>query len=104
MTAQVLFTPRSEAQVLEAAQWWRANRPAATELFDEELDTSLRLLAALPELGRRYPHSRVPGVRRLLMPRTRYHIYYVHDVDGEVLIVLALWSAVRGRGPLLRKP
>jgi plasmid stabilization system protein ParE len=104
MTARVLFTPRSEAQVLEAAQWWRANRPAATELFDEELITSLQLLVELPELGRRYPHPRVGGVRRLLMPRTRYHLYYVHEVEDEALIVLALWSSVRGRRPLLRKP
>ncbi|WP_317987820.1 type II toxin-antitoxin system RelE/ParE family toxin [Hyalangium gracile] len=104
MTIQVQFTPRAESQVGEAALWWRTNRPAAPSLFEEELTTALQLLSALPDLGRRYSHPRVPGVRRLLMPRTRYHLYYVHDEQGRVVIVLALWSAVRGRGPALRKP
>ena len=104
MTSLIQFTPRAEAQVSEAGLWWRSNRPAAPDLFEEELAMTLRMLAALPDLGRIYAHPRVKGVRRLLMPRTRYHLYYVQADQGSAVIVLALWSTVRGRGPLLRKP
>ncbi|WP_224371407.1 type II toxin-antitoxin system RelE/ParE family toxin [Hyalangium versicolor] len=102
MTTQVQFTPRAEAQVSEAALWWRANRLAAPSLFEEELAMALQLLGALPDIGRRYTHPRISGVRRLLMPRIRYHLYYVHDERGRVVIILSLWSSVRGRGPQLR--
>ncbi|WP_422723945.1 type II toxin-antitoxin system RelE/ParE family toxin [Hyalangium rubrum] len=104
MTLRVFFTPRAQAQALEAAEWWRIHRPTAPELLEAELTTALRLLAELPELGRRYPHPRVTGVRRLLMPRTRYHLYYAHDAEEAAVLILAVWSAVRGRGPALRKP
>ena len=36
-----------------------------------------------------------------LLPATRYHVYYVHELDRGQCIVLAVWSAVRGRGPLV---
>jgi len=37
------------------------------------------------------------GIRRLILPRTRYHVYY--RVAGQVLEILAVWHAVRGSGP-----
>ena len=41
-------------------------------------------------------------VRRLLLPKSRYHLYYEYDADSKELTVLALWGAVRGRRPPLR--
>lgn len=38
--------------------------------------------------------------RRLLLPETRHHVYY-RVVGAEHVRVLAIWSAVRGRGPRL---
>jgi len=43
----------------------------------------------------------VPGLRRLLLPRSRYHVCYVHDSENDEVAILAVWSAVRGRGPKL---
>jgi plasmid stabilization system protein ParE len=88
--------------MLDASAWWRANRPSAANLFDRELEQTLTLLSEAPDLGRRYHRARVPGLRRILLAGCRYHLYYIHDpVEGKV-VVLAVWSAVRGRGPLLR--
>lgn len=44
------------------------------------------------------------GVQRLFLPGTRYHVYYVHDAEAREVVVLAIWSALRGKGPPLRRP
>jgi plasmid stabilization system protein ParE len=75
--------------------WWRANRRAAPDLFTNELDKASLTLAENPALGRRYEPR--PGVRRLLLPRTRYHVYFVEE--SERVLVVAIWGANRGRGP-----
>ena len=38
-------------------------------------------------------------VYRVLMPRTRHHIYYVLRTD--VAFVVSVWGAVKGHGPKL---
>jgi hypothetical protein len=38
-------------------------------------------------------------VYRVLMARTHHHVYYV--VRNDVLFVLAVWGAVKERGPRL---
>lgn len=100
MTARVSITPEAEEQAEQAAEWWEGNRPAAPMLFVEEFSGALDLLTSAPDVGRRYLHVGIPGLRRLLLPATRYHVYYVHE--GGVCLVLAVWSALRGRPPRLR--
>jgi plasmid stabilization system protein ParE len=65
----------------------------------DELADAFALIEAAPELGRPWTSTEVPGVRRVVMRATRYHVYY--RLDGEDVVVLAVWSAVRGRGPRL---
>ena len=62
---------------------------------------AIELLMRAPDAGRRYRALRLPGLRRLLLPATRYHVYYVHGANWRECIVLAVWSAVRGRAPHL---
>ena len=38
--------------------------------------------------------------RRVLMPETRYHVYY-RVVGPDRVRIVAIWSAVRSRGPRL---
>jgi len=102
MTVAVRTTSEADGHILAASAWWRTNRPSAPELFDHELAGAFRLLASAPDIGRRYRYGRIPGLRRLLLPRTRYHVYYVHDAEGAAAVVLAVWSAVRGRAPALK--
>ena len=104
MSARIRTTPQAEAQALAAATWWRTSRLAAPDLFTDELAGALDLIAHAPEIGHRYRHPRVPGVRRLLLPGTQYHLYYVYDPDSSECIILAVWSAVRGRAPRLGRP
>lgn len=100
---QIVIVPDADEQIREIDEWWRENRTAAPDLFVEELAAAISLLEMWPLVGRRRRHRTVPGLRRVLLRATRYHVYYV-PVDETRLLVLAVWSAVRGRGPRLRPP
>jgi plasmid stabilization system protein ParE len=82
--------------------WWRENRPAAVSQVTDELERVLAFLADNPHAGRPYPHRRIPGVRKYRLQGTPYLVYYVPDIEAGELKVLALWSAMRKRGPPLK--
>ncbi len=94
---KVELSEEAQAQVQRIDVWWRKNRQAAPDLFASELDQALRALEDAPALGVRYEPR--PGVRRLLLKRTHYHLYFVEQTDR--VYVAAVWSAYRGRGPKL---
>jgi plasmid stabilization system protein ParE len=96
----VRTTPEADAQIRNIDEWWRANRPAAPDLFLDELNASFDIISRAPLIGRIYRRAPVAGTRRILLAATRYHVYYVPQVD-EVK-VLAIWHAQRGVGPPLR--
>ena len=81
-----------------------AHRPSARDLFARELAGALRLLLRAPGVGVAYGPKSGDGVRRLILQRTGYHVYYVHDSEQQVLGILAVWSCRRGRPPSLRLP
>lgn len=102
MSLLVRTTPEADAQILAIDEWWRSNRSATPDLFLEELATSFDVISHAPRIGRLYRRSAVPNTRRVLLPKTRYHVYYVERTDD--VAVLAIWHARRGVGPPLRLP
>ena len=92
------FSRRAEREVDRIDTRWRTERSAAPSLFTEELAAAVSLLRTSPEMGVPNRASRGSLVRRVLLEATRYHVYYV--VDDEGVEVLAVWSSVRGRGPV----
>lgn len=95
---RVIFSPEAEADVLAADGWWREHRPAAPDLFADEVAALVSLLEAAPGVGAR---ARRGDARRLALRRTRYVAYYRFDeVAGEVH-VLRLWHMSRGTTPRL---
>jgi plasmid stabilization system protein ParE len=98
MTArQVIIGPDAEHDIFTLDSWWRANRLAAPDLFFNELQHALGLLASPHYVGPRYENQLYPGMRRYLMRSTRYHVYYVPR--AKELVVVAVWGAVRGITP-----
>ena len=95
----VRTTRATDGHIAAVDAWWRANRAKAPDLFLDELADAFALIEVAPELGRPWTSSEVPGVRRVVMRATRYHVYY--RIDEDDVVVLAVWSAVRGRGPRL---
>lgn len=97
---RVEFSPEALGHVEQIAAWWESNRPAAPTLFRDELEAAVSRLEIAPRAGGLYDRARMV-LRRLLMPRTRYHVYYsVEETDGLVR-VHAVWHASRGHGPPL---
>lgn len=78
--------------------WWRENRDAK-ELFVDELEETLKRIAASPEIGQHYRLTRGKLIQRVLMTRTRCHVYYFHDRAHAVIEVHSVWGAHRERGP-----
>jgi plasmid stabilization system protein ParE len=95
-------TPEAQGQIVAIDDWWRSNRLGAADIFLDELTSCFNLIAAAPDIGRLYRQSPLPGTRRILLRRSCYHVYYVHQ-PAEVRVV-AIWHARRGVGPPLRQP
>ena len=99
MPRQVIVAPQAETQIRAIDAWWRRNRKDSPRLFVQELAAAFSTLEVAPEAGSRYPHPEVKGVRRIHMPATRHHVYYLAAIEG--VVVLAVWGSVKGRGPAL---
>ena len=98
----VLFTPRAGRQADDAAAWWREHRSKAPNAFAEELERALELIAAEPGVGARARNARLAGVRRVLLHRVRYYLYYrIVEAPERLVQILAVWHAQRGSGPLI---
>ncbi|MBM4382994.1 MAG: type II toxin-antitoxin system RelE/ParE family toxin [Deltaproteobacteria bacterium] len=67
------------------------------------MTVALRLITDHPSIGQRaQPHLR--GVRRVLLPRAGYFVYYRVDEARRRIEVLAIWHTSRGPGPFARRP
>ena len=82
-------------------RWWRKNRPDVANLFAREFDTARRLIVASPDLGAPYVKRHGVLVRRMILPKTKNHVYYEIRKDEDIVMILAVWGAPRGRGPKL---
>lgn len=96
---RVELAPRALAQVRLIDGWWRENRLAAPTLFAEELANALEQLERGILFGVVYPFP-LFEVRRFLLPKSRYHVFY--SVEAGRVKVRAVWHASRGKGPPLR--
>lgn len=99
MTFRVKVSARAASQIHKAAEWWAENRPDAPGAVRTDIGEALALLAQQPGIGAAYEGARTKGVRRLLVGRIRYFIYY--RVTPETLEVLTVWHVSRGKQPSL---
>ena len=61
----------------------------------------LGALLHTPTLGVRYRQCGGVTIRRVLLDRARYHLYFSYDADADVVEVRAVWHTARGSGPPL---
>lgn len=92
---RVELSPEALEQAQAIRAWWIENRPSAPDLFVEDLSATIRKLANLPRFGARYEISGVREMRRLLLLRTRYHVYYSVDDDARLVRIHAIWHLSR---------
>lgn len=90
----------ARAQYRKQSAWWREHRDEKA-LFAREFLVAIRHLRAAPETGTLYTVRRGRAIRRWLMPKTEYHVYYRFDRERDLLVIYSVWGARRGRGPKL---
>ena len=94
---EIRVSPRALTQIEEAAEWWARNRPSAPNAIQHDVAEMLNVLCMQPGIGGPARRSRAKGVRRVILARVRYYIYY--RASGEFVDVLAFWHTSRGRQP-----
>ncbi len=104
MNRPVVLVAEAEQQLKSIDRWWLANRQAAPDLFLDELAQAIDLLSEFPDIGSPFKRTDRPGIRRLLLRRSRYWVYYFHERGRSVVFILAIWSTFRGSDPPLPEP
>jgi hypothetical protein len=96
----VVLSGRAEREMARVDARWRAERPAAPNLFRDELDELVDVLPSSPNMGKAYgTWHETDVVRRVMLEKTQYHVYYA--IDGNSIVILSIWGARRARGPRL---
>jgi hypothetical protein len=98
---KLFFTPRAERQAAEMDFWWRENRPGSRDLFARELAEARAQITGAPAAGSIYSTRSGKLYRRVLLPKTKNHVYFEVDETRNMVIVHAIWGAPRNRGPKL---
>jgi plasmid stabilization system protein ParE len=101
MTRTYVFAPDAELQMLGELIWWSENRPKAPDLLEEEIRSAIDLILAMPDAGAFVKGARFPNLQRVLLAKTRRHLYYFHDLARDQIRIVALWHAESGFTPPL---
>jgi plasmid stabilization system protein ParE len=100
---RVELSPQARAQIAAINLWWAENRQASPTLVAAEFETAIAQLSASPESGRIHSRSKLTSVRKVLIPRSRYHLYYEVDATNGRVTILAVWHVSRGQEPALQR-
>jgi hypothetical protein len=98
---KVHATGRAKREIARAAVWWRKNRLEAPLLFLDELEAAERHLRTAPKSGQIYGYRKNRLIRRWLLEKTEYHVYFSVSREAQVIVLHSVWGARRGRGPKL---
>jgi plasmid stabilization system protein ParE len=70
-------------------------------IFAREFLEAVERFGAGLGVGVSVPTPRRPLLRRLLLPKSRCHIYFEADQAGETIQILHIWDGRRERAPKL---
>lgn len=59
------------------------------------------MLAQTPSVGTPYPTEKRPDLKRVLLRKTEYHVYFSLERSETLLVIHSVWGARRIRGPKL---
>jgi len=86
MSLRVMIRPEAEADILEAAQWYRQQCLGLEIDFVDEVRSAIDRAAENPQAWRFMRRS--PHIRRILAERFPYRIFYI--VEKDTVIVFAV--------------
>ena len=89
MAFRLKFSSRALREIGEAQEWYELQNPGLGEEFIAAMELQLKRLEQAPLL---YAEA-IPNVRRALLPRFRYGLFYA--LRGNLVHVLAVLHDVR---------
>jgi plasmid stabilization system protein ParE len=81
--SRLVIRPEAQADIRGARAWYEGERPGLGDEFLDELD---RLLRRAKETPLQFPEV-IRGVRRALLHRFPYALYFVVKPDGSVVVL-----------------
>ena len=84
MTVEVRLRPEAEQDVAEAARWYEANEPGLGAEFVDQVQATLNTIAEQPSAFTAVHKT----VRRALVKRFPFGVFYTTDKDGLVVIAV----------------
>lgn len=84
MTAEVRLRPEAEQDVAEAALWYEANEPGLGAQFADQVQATINTIAEQPNAFTTVHKS----VRRALVRRFPFGVFYQIDKDGVIVIAI----------------
>ena len=91
---RIEIKPLAERQLVAAYRWWRKHRDKAPEALEDDFAEALRRIGESPRTGQFVKHQRDGVVRRYVMERVRYYLFYRVRPNGDI-DVLQLWHTSR---------
>ena len=90
----VRLSPRAINDLADIADYIRSHNPSAAQRVRTAILDGLEILARFPNAGRR---QNMENVRKLVIPRYPYLIYYTVDPAEDEVVVVAIQHAARKR-------
>jgi len=97
---KAIMTKRAERSLERIMRWWHesADQPG---LFTRELLDAIHMLETTRSPGSPYRTRGHPKAKRILLRKSSCHVYFEVDEARQIIEILELWSAQRGRSPKL---
>jgi len=96
---RVRFTPEARDAARARRAWWEENRDKAANLFRQELAAVVAQLRVSPTEAQQYTVDRGRIIWRVLMPKTKSHVYYRVDQAAQEVEIVSVWNALSGAEP-----
>ncbi len=90
-----ITSDRADDEIASIVEYWEENRDVGSALFLEELKEAEIQLLASPHIGQPWRRRGRHLIRRWLLKKTHYHVYYVHQAELDRLLVVAIWASAR---------
>lgn len=84
MTVDVRLRPEAEQDLVEAALWYETNEPSLGRQFLDQVQVALAYIAEHPAAYTTVHNS----VRRALIKRFPFGIFYIEEDNGVVVIAI----------------
>jgi plasmid stabilization system protein ParE len=97
---KVELSKRAQRSIERIDARWRGDADFP-ETFRDELDALIEHLQTVRAAGTPYATPKQPELRRMLLEKTRVHVYFVINASEERIEVLQVWDGRRERPPQL---